>query len=131
MANTTEFLSFLTGELSCGTAGRSFAPYVEVSKEADALTVYFKGDADYSQRLTDHVTLYLSIDTNEIVGCRIKGIMGLLEDLPNYIEVAHDDVKLRLIFWSLRGSAADEETRRAFNRLVEAAGDLEVPALAE
>jgi hypothetical protein len=45
-----------------------FQPYVTVSREADALTAHFKPDADYSQRLTDHVTLYRSIDSNEIVG---------------------------------------------------------------
>ncbi len=58
-----------------------FQPYHELSTDADALTVYFKPDADYSKRLTDHVTLVLSIDANEIVGCRIKGISGILEDL--------------------------------------------------
>lgn len=56
-----------------------FEPYVSISREADALTAYFKPDADYSQRLTDHVTLYRSIDTNEVIGCRIKGIRGILE----------------------------------------------------
>jgi hypothetical protein len=51
-----------------------FQPYVEMSLEADALTFYFKPNADYSQRLTDHVTLYRSLESNELVGCRIKGI---------------------------------------------------------
>ena len=54
----------------------AFRPYCITSDEADALTAYFKEDADYSERLTDHVTLYRSIETNEIVGCRIKGISG-------------------------------------------------------
>ena len=47
-----------TGERSARAYGSTpFQPYVEMSPEADALTFYFKPDADYSQRLTDHVTL--------------------------------------------------------------------------
>lgn len=36
------------------------------------LTIYFKGDADYSEKIADNVTLYRAIDTKEIVGCRIE-----------------------------------------------------------
>ena len=63
---------------------KQFVPYCHLSEKADTLTVYFEGDADYSERLNDHVTLYHSLETDEVVGCRIKGITGLLEDLPNY-----------------------------------------------
>lgn len=106
-----------------------FAPYVEVSPEADALTVYFKPDRDYSVRLTDHVTLYRSLDTNDIVGCRIKGIEGLLADLPNYLRVNHDNVDLSFIFWSFRGGVDRAEVRDAFNELARSAGDLKVESV--
>jgi hypothetical protein len=92
-----------------------------MNKEADALTAYFEGDADYSKRLNDHVTLYLSLETNEIVGCRIKGIAGILQDLPNYIQVQHGSVQLSVIFWAFRGGAKDET--QAINDLARAASD--------
>jgi hypothetical protein len=59
--------------------------------------------------LSDHITLYRSLETNEIVGCRIKGISGILEDLPNYIRVKgrNGDVELSLIFLAFRGGAPD------------------------
>ena len=101
-----------------------FRPYCILSEEADAFTAYFKGDADYSERLTDHVTLYRSLDTNEIVGCRIKAISGILEDLPNYLRVDHQGAKLSMIFWSFRGGVADDQTRQTFKQLAEAAGDM-------
>ena len=63
-----------------GNAG--FRPYLVLSRETDGLTVYFKFDADYSQRLTEHVTLYRSTGSDEIIGCRIRGISRILEDLP-------------------------------------------------
>lgn len=100
-----------------------FRPYCITNEEADALTAYFKNDADYSERLTDHVTLYRSIDTGEIVGCRIKGISGILEDLPNYLHVNHQGATLSMIFWSFRGGVG-AQFREAFNQLAVAAGEM-------
>jgi hypothetical protein len=100
-----------------------FKPYVEHSKEADALTFVFKPDADYSKRLTDHVTLHISLDTGDIVGCRIKGMSGLLEDLPNFIHVNHEGVRLSFVFWSFCGGT-NEHVRNALRELAQAAGDM-------
>jgi hypothetical protein len=83
--------------------------------------VYFEGDADYSKRLNDHITLYLSLETKEIVGCRIKGIAGILQDLPNYIRINHGSVQLSIIFWAFRGGA--EEGSPAINDLARAASE--------
>jgi hypothetical protein len=99
-----------------------FQPYHEISREADALTFYFKSDPDYSQRLTDHVTLYRSIESNELVGCRIKGIRAILEDLPNFLHVDHQGARLSMVFWSFRGGL-DDEARDTFKQLAEAAGN--------
>mgnify|MGYP001033652322 CR=1 FL=1 len=99
----------------------TFKPYACLHKASDSLTVYFKGDADYSKRLTDHVTLYLSLDNDEIVGCRIKGISGILEDLPNFIHVTHDgSVNLSEIFLAFLGATEDED-RSAIKQLGSAA----------
>ena len=102
----------------------AFQPYCVTSSEADALTAYFKGDADYSERLTDHVTLYRSVETNEIVGCRIKGISGIVEDLPNFLHVDHGGARLSMIFWSFRGGVDDDHVRDVFKQLAAAAGDM-------
>jgi hypothetical protein len=86
-----------------------FTPYCFLSKESDCLTVYFEGDPDYSERLSDHVTLYRSIATKELVGCRIKGISGIIERLPNYIGVNHDGIQLALVFVPFMGGASEEQ----------------------
>lgn len=103
--------------LSSVPRGRGFTPYCHFDEKSDAITAYFRGDADYSKRLTDHVTLFLSIDSDEIVGCRIKGIRGILEDLPNYLEISHCNVQLSVLFLSFRGNATDESVRHALNTL--------------
>ena len=94
--------------LEANPPAKEFVPYCHISEQADTLTVYFKGDGDYSKRLSDHVTLYLSLESDEIVGCRIKGISGILADLPNYICVNHDKVELSVVFLAFRGGAEDD-----------------------
>jgi hypothetical protein len=118
-------MQLLASELAVTGA---FRPYVDQSPEANALTVYFRPEPDYSKRLTDHVTLYLSLETNEIVGCRIKGIRELLEDLPNFVRVTHEGVELKVIFWSFRGCAKDEGERQTFNELAKKAGGMMLAA---
>ena len=124
--------SDLLKKLRENAPARQFVPYCYLNEGADALTVCFEGDADYSERLNDHVTLYRSLDTKEIVGCRIKGIEGILEDLPNFIEVKDGRIQLRIVFWAFRGTAENEESVEAINDLARAASEhglvLECPA---
>ncbi len=116
MASEVELMQFLKKN----TPAKQFVPYCYVSKQADALTVYFEGDADYSKRLSDHLTLYLSLETNEIIGCRIKGISGILADLPNYIKVTHGQVELSIVFLAFRGGAG-KDVSNAMNDLARVA----------
>jgi len=101
---------------------KRFVPYCYLSRQADELTVYFEGEADYSERLSDHLTLYRSLETNEIIGCRIKGIDGILADLPNFIRVNHDGVELSILFFAFRGGA-EGEVREAISDLAREAGE--------
>lgn len=95
-----------------------FRPYARECKATDTLTVYFLPDADYSQRLTDHVTVYRSLNTDRLVGCRIKGISGIVADLPNYIN-AEVDAKnsLSMLFLPYRSPECAPEVRDVMNEL--------------
>ena len=99
-----------------------FTPYCYLSVDADALTAYFEGDADYSERLNDHITLYRSLETKEIVGCRVKGISSLIADLPNYVRVKDGNVELSVLFFAYRGGA-EGEVRKTMNDLAHAAAE--------
>ena len=118
MASESELMGFL----KANPAAKDFVPYCCLNEQSDALTVYFEKDADYSERLSDHVTLYRSLETNKVVGCRVKGIAGILEDLPNYITVNHDGIRLSLIFLAFRGGV-DEALGETINELARAASD--------
>lgn len=52
-----------------------FTPYSY--QEGNALTVYFKDERDYADQLDQRITLYRSVDTNEIVGIRIDGMPAI------------------------------------------------------
>jgi hypothetical protein len=105
-------------------------PYCHLDEKADALMVHFRNEPDYSKRLNDHVTLYLSLENDQIVGCRIKNISDILADLPNFVRVQHRGVELAVIFWSFRGSADSEDQRRVLKELAREATehDLVLPA---
>jgi hypothetical protein len=103
---------------------KQFVPYCHLSKDADTLTVYFEGDADYSERLSDHVTLYRSLETDEIVGCRVKGVSSIIEDLPNYIQIKHPKhpkVQLSIIFLAFRGGMENRDLAKTMNDLARTA----------
>jgi hypothetical protein len=110
-------------ELVARAEQNQFAPYCQRHPESDAITFYFRPDADYSTRLNDHVTLYRSLESNELVGCRIKGVDGIIEDLPNYIKVNHDGIDLSILFLPFRGNA-DANERATLNSLAHAARDI-------
>jgi hypothetical protein len=121
MATESDLIRFLKKN----PPANKFVPYCFLSKEADALTFYFEGDSDYSKRLNDHITLFLSLETNEIVGCRIKGVQGILQDLPNYLQVNHGGIQLRILFLAFRGGA-DKEVSDQINELAKAAAEREM-----
>lgn len=57
-----------------------FKPYIIMSEESGALTIYFKSDADYSEPLNDDITVYRSFESKEITGCRIENIRNIIKN---------------------------------------------------
>ena len=51
------------------------------SPEGDTLAIFFKPDRCRSERMGQLLTVYLSEKTNELVGCKVKGV-SLLADNP-------------------------------------------------
>lgn len=48
---------------------KEFTPYCH--EDNGIITIYLKDDPDYSEQLADQVVLFRSIETNEIIGCKI------------------------------------------------------------
>ena len=96
-----------------------FTPYAYYGSEEDALTMYWKGDADYARRLNSRVTVFLSLDSDELVGCQIKSVRHVLEDIGWFdVSVKHGRVRVDMLFLAYRGEFA-EESRSIYRRIGE------------
>jgi len=85
-----------------------FRPYCVRHEAADAMTIYLKDEPDYSKRLTDHVTLYLSVATQEPVGFRIKNVNALLQLIPNFIDIKHGKHSISILLLPLAANEAGQ-----------------------
>jgi hypothetical protein len=110
-----------------------FSPFTSYDAGEDALTFYFHNDPDYSKRIDEILTVHLALDTDELVGCEIKGVRRILEDIGSFrLMVGDRRVKLVFVFLALVG-AGDDRTRDLYRKLGEAAAEsdaeLEMPEL--
>ena len=75
-----------------------FVPCASPGPEEDALMFYFRNDPDYAKRINSRVTIYLSEDTDELVGCQIKGVGHVLQELGQLdVTIKHGQVKLAIV----------------------------------
>lgn len=65
---------------------------------------------------------FVNVNYVEIIGCRIKGICGILSDLPNYISLGHKNVNLSVGFFAFRGGA-DDDVSKVMNDLARMAAE--------
>ena len=101
-------------------ASGPFKPYAYYGAEEDSLTIYFKGDADYARRLNSRVTVFLSLDGNELVGCQIKSVRHVLEDIGWFdVSIRHGKVRVDMLFLACRGAFCEPEARQFYRRLGE------------
>ena len=114
MAQTVQVTDFIK---NVKASSKPFQPYAYYGKEEDALKVYFSDEQDYAKRLNSRVTVYLSLETDEIVGVQIKNVRQVLEDIGSYdIAIQHGKLKVQLLFLAMRGEIIEHEQDREFFR---------------
>ena len=112
-----------------------FQPCAYYGADEDALIFYFRPGRDYARRLNRLVTLYISLEDDELVGCQIEGVRSVLDELGDFnIEVEHRRLKLNILFLAYAGTVMDDpEARSAYRILARAASlsnlEIEVPEL--
>jgi hypothetical protein len=82
--------------------------------EGDYLSVFFCDEPYYADSVDDFLTAYRSLETQDLIGCKIKGLSCLAMDLQHQIAVVDGDVELRLVLQSAmdRSSEADSSVIR-------------------
>jgi hypothetical protein len=103
----------------------AFSPCAYYGDEEDALIFYFRPGRDYARRLNSVVTLYISLDDDELIGCQIKGIRSVVEDLGSFnIEVSHGRVSLSVLIMAYAATMiGDADARIAYRQIAQAASD--------
>lgn len=102
------------------TAGREFRPSAHYDADSDTMTLYFSNEPDYARRLNSRVTIYLSDESHKLVGCRVKGVRTVLEDIGWFdASIRHGKVRVDLLFLSLHGTFNGEDGRELYRRLGE------------
>lgn len=77
--------------------GFTAKPYY--SRDGDTLKVYIKDEDHFAERLDDVVTIYLSETNREIVGCKIKGVSHLCQQLGDFgVELSDGHVTIGMLF---------------------------------
>jgi len=112
-----------------------FRPCAHYRPEEDALMFYFRNDPDYAKRINSRVTVYLSMDTNELVGCQIKGVGRVLRELGEFdVTIKHGKIKLKIVLLAFMDRMLElpdtrDVYREVYRRAAETDVDLEVSEL--
>ena len=97
-----------------------FAPTLEYSEVGDFITYYFSNAECYGHRVDDLLTVYLSMDGDEVVGCKVKGIAKILGTLGSFGINVHDaDTRLSLLFLGGAFVSKPGESLEYYRRLAE------------
>jgi hypothetical protein len=92
------------------------------SDDGDCLTLYFENVPSYRDRVDELLTLYLSLETDDLVGFQIESIGRIMKRLRNLrILIKDKDVELRVLFLACRALAEDPGPLKTYERLLDAA----------
>lgn len=101
---------------------KRFAPVPYYVSESDTVVFFFKEAASFAERIDGLLTIYRSQETDELVGCEIKGVKRKLEMLGAF-GVLLDDlgktkrIKLGLLFLAAMANAREGEPKRTYEEL--------------
>ncbi|MGL6097338.1 MAG: hypothetical protein ACRC7O_16255 [Fimbriiglobus sp.] len=86
---------------------RGFRATPHYFPSGDYLTYFSSEERCVAERLDDVITIYLSAETKELVGCKVKGVRQILETAGAFRVAVGDDAGIRLGFFFFAGAAPD------------------------
>ena len=95
MQSETEFMEALQ---ALGVTESPFTPTATYIADGDCIEFFAKPDRYYAERVDDLLTVYLSHETDEIVGSLLKGVSTfckkILDQFPGFrIEIVDGDLQ--------------------------------------
>jgi len=114
--NLTEYLQQRTN--------MGFRPVPHYFPSGDFVSYFFRNDRCYAQRVDDLLTIYLAMETHELVGCKIKGVKHILQTDGAFGLTVHDgEIRLGLFFFVGALNASDATQRKHYQELGQVAKD--------
>jgi hypothetical protein len=83
-------------ELLEGRKAGGFSSVPHYFKDGDYITLFLTNERCYASRVDDLLTVYYSDANGDFVGCKVKGVRDLLENLRHNFKVTVDDGEVRL-----------------------------------
>ena len=78
-------------------------------KRGDYLSVNFSDEDYFAVNIDEILTIYRSVESDALVGCKIKGVTLLAEKVTNMITITDDDMDVSLLLLSALGTRHDVE----------------------
>lgn len=93
---------------------KGFDPKPFYSKAGDFVSFTFRNERAFEKRIDNLLTVYLSVENKELVGCKIKGVRKLLAQFRSF-HLTLQDSTLRLgLFFAIGQQITQEPEHRAF-----------------
>ena len=92
------FSDFLKSQEGSSVPGFNPSPWY--NRAGDCVQLYFREDESYAQRVDEILTVYRSLsNADEIVGCKIKGILALIKRFGDFnFELHTGKISLSMLF---------------------------------
>jgi hypothetical protein len=106
---------------------QGFEPQPYYSHDEDALTFYFDNAESYARRLSELFTLFLSLKTDNPVGCHVNGVRKNLKRLGDFgLTIKQGKLRLGLFFHLLAFLAEKPEQQISYLDLSRRTRDVDV-----
>ncbi|MGN6133392.1 MAG: hypothetical protein ACTHOU_02785, partial [Aureliella sp.] len=71
------------------------------SRHGDFIAIIFANDVYYTERVDDLLTIHLSCESRQLVGCTIKGLSLLSQELSRHLTVEVEEVTLDIVLMAM------------------------------
>jgi hypothetical protein len=86
-------------------------PMLSYVPRGDYLSVFFLDESYYAERIDDFLTVYRSMESDLLIGCKVKGVSLLAKNVQNEITIDDDDVSLLVL---LPATEANAEAKKHY-----------------
>jgi hypothetical protein len=96
--------------------------------DGDYVSYFLTDERCYARRIDSLLTLYHSLDTDEIVGCKIKGVRRLLQKLDQFGVMIQDDdgAVLGLLFLAAQAETDDPKQKDVYEKIGQRIGQTRI-----